>query len=166
MKINISEMMTYTYFYLSGNIQGSNSKQIQQFLFWSILFGPVLFPFSLIVWHAYQLSKGESNFLLFKNVARLLSGTLLLVFIILHLLPGLEYWTAWVYLPNQPSRSFSRPPSWWSPGTRITAPTSTFTDVSMSSLPSSSLQVLPLITTTLLSVEKMFKVCSYDISME
>ena len=159
-------MMTYTYFYLSGNIQGSNSKQIQQFLFWSILFGPVLFPFSLIVWHAYQLSKGESNFLLFKNVARLLSRTFLLVFINLQLLPGLEYWTAWVYLPNLPSRSFSRPPSWWSPGTRITAPTSTFTDVSMSSLPSSSLQVLPLITTTLLSVEKMFKVCSYDISME
>ena len=66
--------MTYIYLYLSGNLQGPKSKQLKKFLFWSILFGPILFPFSLIVWHAYQLYKGESNFLIFKNVARWLTS--------------------------------------------------------------------------------------------
>ena len=57
-------MMVISYMYLHGDLTG------KEFLFWSLLFGPALFPVSLVIWHSYQLYKGENNFLKFENLAR------------------------------------------------------------------------------------------------
>ena len=65
------EFLTFLFLYLYGELTGSRSEQIKQFLIWGILFGPVFFPLSLIFWHIYQIWKGEENFMEFQNIARL-----------------------------------------------------------------------------------------------
>ena len=69
-RLSILEMMVILYMYLHGNLPGTNIQQLKEFLFWALLFGPLLFPVSLIMWHSYQLYKGEQNFLKFENLAR------------------------------------------------------------------------------------------------
>lgn len=64
------ELLTYTYSLLHGDLPGSSSAQLGEYVFWVVCFGPVLFPFSLVVWHGYQLCKGEKHYKLYKNVAR------------------------------------------------------------------------------------------------
>ena len=63
-------MLVYFYLFLHNDLPGTKYDQLKEFLFWSILFGPCLFPASLIIWHCYQLSQGEKNFIKFENVAR------------------------------------------------------------------------------------------------
>ena len=63
-------MMVFIYLFLHNDLPGTKSDQLKELLFWTILFGPCLFPLSLIIWHCYQLSQGESNFMKFENVAR------------------------------------------------------------------------------------------------
>ena len=63
-------MLVFIYLFLHNDLPGTKSDQLKELLFWTILFGPCLFPLSLIIWHCYQLSQGESNFMKFENVAR------------------------------------------------------------------------------------------------
>ena len=63
-------MMVFIYLFLHNDLAGTKYDQLKESLFWIILFGPWLFPLSLIIWHAYQLSQGETNFMKFENVAR------------------------------------------------------------------------------------------------
>ena len=63
-------MMVFSYMYLHRDLSGTDHQQLKEFLFWSLLFGPALFPVSLVIWHSYQFYKGENNFLKFENLAR------------------------------------------------------------------------------------------------
>ena len=63
-------MLVFIYLFLHNDLAGTKYDQLKESLFWIILFGPWLFPLSLIIWHAYQLSQGETNFMKFENVAR------------------------------------------------------------------------------------------------
>ena len=63
-------MLVFIYLFLHNDLPGTKSDQLKELLFWTILFGPCLFPLSLIFWHCYQLSQGETNFKKFENVAR------------------------------------------------------------------------------------------------
>ena len=60
--ILFSELICYTYSYLHGDLEGTKKQQFLEWLFWSVCFGPVLYPISLIVWHLVQICKGENNF--------------------------------------------------------------------------------------------------------
>jgi len=64
------ELLTYTYSLLHGDLQGPLSTQLAEYVFWAICFGPVLYPVSLVVWHAYMVCKGEEHFLKYENIAR------------------------------------------------------------------------------------------------
>ena len=70
MRVLITEMMVFIYLFLHNDLAGTKYDQLKELLFWTILFGPCLFPLSLIIWHSYQLSQGEANFMKFENVAR------------------------------------------------------------------------------------------------
>jgi len=58
------EVLSYTYSLLHGDVTAG------QWVFWSVLFGPVLFPVSLVVWHLVMICKGEDHFLQFQTLAR------------------------------------------------------------------------------------------------
>ena len=58
-------MLTYTFSYIHGDLSG-----VKEYLFWALAFGPVLFPFSLVLWHCYQIFKGEEYFHKYENIAR------------------------------------------------------------------------------------------------
>ena len=45
-------------------------QQFKEYSFWIVFFGPVLFPFSLVVWHLVQICKGEDKFHEFETLAR------------------------------------------------------------------------------------------------
>jgi len=59
------ELLTYTYSFLHGDLSG-----VKEYIFWGVCFGPLLFPISLVVWHGYQVYKGEKNFKKYENTAR------------------------------------------------------------------------------------------------
>jgi len=59
------ELLTYTYSFLHGDLSG-----VKEYIFWGVCFGPLLFPISLVVWHGYQVYKGEKNFQKYENTAR------------------------------------------------------------------------------------------------
>ena len=63
-------MLVFIYLFLHNDLVGTKYDQLKELLFWTILFGPCLFPASVIIWHGYQLSQGETNFMKFENVAR------------------------------------------------------------------------------------------------
>ena len=54
----------------AGSLPGTKSEQTQSWLFWSVCFGPLLFPVSLVVWHAVSISRGEEKFNQFETLAR------------------------------------------------------------------------------------------------
>jgi len=64
------ELICYTYSYLHGDLEGTKKQQFLEWLFWSVCFGPVLYPISLVVWHLVQICKGENNFHRFETLAR------------------------------------------------------------------------------------------------
>ena len=66
----VSEFLCYTYSLLHGDLYGSRGKQICEWLFWTVFFGPLLFPFSLIVWHLVNICQGEEKFHKFETIAR------------------------------------------------------------------------------------------------
>lgn len=64
------ECLSYTYSLLHGDLPGTRSEQIKEWLFWSVLFGPLLFPISLVTWHLVTICRGEETFTQFENIAR------------------------------------------------------------------------------------------------
>ena len=64
------ELLCYTYSLLHGDLKGSRGSQISEWFFWSVFFGPLLFPFSMIVWHLVKVAQGEEKFLKFDTIAR------------------------------------------------------------------------------------------------
>jgi len=64
------EFLCYTYSLLQGDLEGTKSQQVCEWLFWSVFFGPILYPISLVVWHLVNICKGENNFLRYKTLAR------------------------------------------------------------------------------------------------
>jgi len=64
------ETLCYTYSYLHGDLAGTRWQQFKEYCFWIFFFGPVLFPFSLLVWHLVQICKGEGEFHKFETLAR------------------------------------------------------------------------------------------------
>ena len=74
------EFLTFLLLYCAGELKGKKSEQIQQLLIWGVLFGPVFFPLSLIIWHIYQIWNGETAFMEFQNIARFINRILCLFF--------------------------------------------------------------------------------------
>ena len=64
------EFLTILYLFCAGELTGKKSEQIKQLLIWGVFFGPVFFPLALILWHIYQIWKGETAFMEFQNIAR------------------------------------------------------------------------------------------------
>lgn len=65
-----SELLGYTFSYLSGHLEGTKLQQFKEFSFWAFFFGPFLFPLSLVVWHLVMVCRGEEKFNQFQTLAR------------------------------------------------------------------------------------------------
>ena len=67
---SILECLCYTYSLLHGDLKGNIREQICEWLFWAIFFGPLLFPFSLIIWHIVKISQGEEKYHIYETLAK------------------------------------------------------------------------------------------------
>ena len=67
------ELLTYTFLYLQGALPGTRSllsapsiivyqyyrrQQVQELVFWGLVFGPLTFPLALVCWHCVQVARG------------------------------------------------------------------------------------------------------------
>ena len=67
------ELLTYTFLYLHGALPGTRSllsapsiivyqyyrrQQVQELVFWGLVFGPLTFPLALVCWHCVQVARG------------------------------------------------------------------------------------------------------------
>jgi len=64
------EFLCYSYWFLHGDLEGTRSEQIKEYLFWAVLFGPFLFPISLVIWHIAKICQGEESFHKFETISR------------------------------------------------------------------------------------------------
>jgi len=91
-----------------------------EWLTWAVLFGPILFPLSLVVWHIVKISRGKNSFNKFSTLARshiLNNMTVLTKNCMQLILQGTIFLVRWNYnmtsfnkpqeIPNQLNQIFS-----------------------------------------------------------